>query len=58
MTINEQLNDVVCDFRRFELHLRFRYTKDCRDQRGVSSSFWSFQQTLKNADRSFRSPLH
>src|SRR4029450_795395 len=58
MTINKLLNNVVCDFWRFELRLRFRDTEDCCDKRGVSCSLWSFQETLKNADRSFRSPLH
>src|SRR4029450_3864688 len=57
MTINKLLDDIVCDFRRFELHLRFRDTENCRDSRGGRRSFWSFQEPLKNADRSFRSPL-
>ena len=57
MTINKLLDHIVCDFRRLELHLRFRDTEYCRNERGVSCSFWSFQKTLKNADRSFRSPL-
>src|SRR5206468_4011958 len=54
---SSKAGEIVCDFRRLELHLRFRDTEYCRNERGVSCSFWSFQKTLKNADRSFRSPL-
>jgi hypothetical protein len=31
MTIDKLLDDIVCDFRRFELHLRFGDTENCRD---------------------------
>src|SRR5436190_4805586 len=57
MAINKLLNDIVRDFRRFELHLRFRNTKDCRNESRMSCSFGPFQETFKDADGSFRSAL-